>query len=76
MSEDGKGRDEYTWLHASRDLALSTPLTLGAAGRVVYEIEQTAVHPYDALPRLIEIFADGYSVEERARAIRSLMEAS
>jgi hypothetical protein len=71
-----KDRDEYGWDDVPSDLALSTPLTLMDAGRVAREIQATGVHPYDALPALIVFFADGHQAEERAAAMRRLIEAA
>lgn len=57
MTSEGVPREEYTWLHASKDLALTTTLSIYQVGRLTWELEQrTDLHPYDVLPILSRVF--------------------
>jgi len=46
----------YTWHDVSRDLALSTMLSLPEADEIVQIFESTGIHPQDALPYLRSTF--------------------
>lgn len=73
MSElDDKGREEYTWQDATKELALATRLTLGEAFQITYAVRDVGLHPYDAAPHLVQIFGDK-SVETRALGLEKLL---
>lgn len=47
--------EDYTWSHATKDLALMTPLTLRQALEWTEWARELRVQPYDALPPLLKL---------------------
>lgn len=74
MSDNEYDRTTYTWGNATRDLALGTRLLLGEAATVVSILEETDVHPYDAVPHLVKLFGEGPLTTTKARALKALIE--
>lgn len=62
----------YTWSEATRDLALGTPLTLREAGDVTWELRDTSLAPYDALPLLVRLFSET-TAASRGAALAGLL---
>ena len=66
-------REDYTWLMAARDLALTTPLRLEDTGGLLAPLEGL-MHPYDALPHLRVLFdSEGFKTEVRGKALVQLI---
>jgi hypothetical protein len=69
---DGKGRDDYTWQDATKDLALATRLTIREAFQVTFAVRDAGVHPYDAVPHLVHLFGEK-PIETRALGLEKLL---
>jgi hypothetical protein len=72
------GRDDYTWHHATKDLALMSRLTFREASAVTYELgklPREVCHPYDALPMLLVLFDDDLerTVRQKGYALAQLI---
>jgi hypothetical protein len=66
-------REEYTWLMAARDLALTTPLRLEDTGGLLAPLEGL-MHPYDALPHLRALFdPEGLKLGIQGKALAQLI---
>jgi hypothetical protein len=65
-------REDYTWDHATKDLSLSTRMTLREAGDITYQLRGSGLHPYNALPVLVRLFAADRPAE-RGGALAALL---